>query len=87
MNFCSGFLFLCAFLGVLGPRANKVPALVFKSRFIGLYFTVFAVFSECSCDASKGAVPLISVAHSPIYFPSSLTFMNSGTVGPTVPEL
>lgn len=85
MNFCSHFLRLPVFLSVMGPSANKILAV--QSRCIlGLYFTVYTVFSEWNCDVSKEPVCLISGAHSPICFPSSLTFMNSGTVGPTVPE-
>ncbi len=69
-----------------GAQCQQSTSFGVRARFIGLYFTVCAVFSECNCDVSKGPVSLISVAHSPIYFPSSLTFMNSGTLGPNVAE-
>lgn len=77
------FLYFLVFWGLV-PTTTSFGV---QSRCIlGLYFTVYTVFSEWNSDVSKEPVFLIGGAHSPIYFPSSLTFMNSGTVGPTVPE-
>ena len=53
-----------------------------QPRFIALYFTVHAVFSEGDSDVSRRPIFLIRTAHSSICFPLSLTFMNSVTMGP-----
>lgn len=69
--------FGCVFLGVLGHSANKALARVFNRD--SWLRSLQNMLHNCG-----GPVFLISVAHSPIYSPSSLTFMNSGTVGPNV---
>lgn len=81
IDFCWHFF---VFPWCSGAHCQQCTSFGVQPRFIGQCCTVYAVFSGWNCDVSKGPGFLISAAHSPIYFPSSLTFMNSGTVGPNV---
>lgn len=81
IDFCWHFF---VFPWCSGAHCQQCTSFGVQPRFIGRCCVVYAVFSGWNCDVSKGPGFLISAAHSPIYFPSSLTFMNSGTVGPNV---